>query len=1035
MHVFGISDPAYAYNNGCDFFLRNNTDSNPNTDILIEDSFRTNGSIVHRNASGANVYLGLFPTNTWVHVTYFIDMAAHKYNLTVNGQIYKELDFYAPLSQIKQLVIYDMANQSRTYIDNVFCVSFSESRTNYISTGDNLWALWLPMDSNLAITTAIDTLAKDWKVSRILWRGAQDELWSKIGKVRDQNRFYRALWDWTMDRINVAGTNRAAIAAARKNGMEIWAIDGLFEYGSLPDAGGCGVFPYYFEKKIAVAHPEWLPVNKYGTRLHSGPIEFAYPDARTYAVQSYTDFLTSTEYDGLAFYTYNENFSLRYFDEFGYNQPIVDEFKSRYGVDIRTQSFDKTAWAQLRGEYVTQFLRELHASLAPYGKKICIWLNCDDPGTPMYWGVPTPLTRTAGHIQMDWQTWVDEGIVDELMVYWPGNDIVLNQVNTYCQGKPVKVSTMVTYGTLPNGVIRSSMSGAEVESGYGYDNMVGYNGENTPLEPLSSLSGTDVYAKRRILYLVESGKLDATVADIIPVVNDSDVYVRRAALRVLTELNDISAVPYIEAALMDAENSVRCQAAVCLGKLRGPDSVLKIFDAVAANGTFQFNYVAVAQSLVDMKAAGMITSADIDVFISALNNSNVNVRRTALRDLYQMGCGDYPQLKTDLVRILQSDTDPFARELAVLPLSYFASDTAVLNALRAAFNDTDEVLQNRVVNYQTLNDLLNRFNRFGDLCTRSDFDWGWRNIGNAIVSFGSSGSDALRQLINQKDDMTLADAAWRAVYMPQNVSNYVPISEEEDALVHMYRSTFKNNIPTRVFSDNFENIQGVERFPDANSSADPVASAGSWVQIQEQNNYDIQVTSDPAPGASERGQYCGISPIMTGDFLRGNIAANANAAYPLVVVRFDFYLASAGNGNIEVKVRNSSDSNSDKLVIDLLFGADGILMSRVGASWINTGLTFSRDAWHKAICVIHLPEQKFDVYLSDKESLGLSLNSSQSWAQQIVFGTTMSASHIYLDNITVDTTAHCVQWPSGDVNGDCKVDLRDFALFGQSWLE
>ena len=69
-------------------------------------------------------------------------------------------------------------------------------------------------------------------------------------------------------------------------------------------------------------------------------------------------YVMERNFDGIAFLTYAENFSQRYEDEFGYNQPIVDEFRKRYGVDIRTEPFDKLAWAKLRGEYLTQFMRE-----------------------------------------------------------------------------------------------------------------------------------------------------------------------------------------------------------------------------------------------------------------------------------------------------------------------------------------------------------------------------------------------------------------------------------------------------------------------------------------------------------------------------------------------------------------------------------------------------------------------------------------------------------------------------------------------------
>jgi hypothetical protein len=93
---------------------------------------------------------------------------------------------------------------------------------------------------------------------------------------------------------------------------------------------------------------------------------------------------------------------MRFEDEFGYNQPIVDEYRSRYGVDIRTQEFDKNLWRYLRGEYVTQFLRELKAALKPYGRKLGMCLNPREPNYPQPWNV-SRYTITAGRIYMDWE--------------------------------------------------------------------------------------------------------------------------------------------------------------------------------------------------------------------------------------------------------------------------------------------------------------------------------------------------------------------------------------------------------------------------------------------------------------------------------------------------------------------------------------------------------------------------------------------------------------------------------------------------------
>src|ERR1039458_4392796 len=59
--------------------------------------------------------------------------------------------------------------------------------------------------------------------------------------------------------------------------------------------------------------------------------------------------------------------------------------RSQYGVDIRTQPFDKDTWYKLRGEYVTQLFRELHKELSARRKKLSIIVWGDQPNIPMGW--------------------------------------------------------------------------------------------------------------------------------------------------------------------------------------------------------------------------------------------------------------------------------------------------------------------------------------------------------------------------------------------------------------------------------------------------------------------------------------------------------------------------------------------------------------------------------------------------------------------------------------------------------------------------
>jgi HEAT repeat protein len=722
----------------------------------------------------------------------------------------------------------------------------SNPTTAYVSTADNQWVLWLPMDSKAAIDAAIDTAARDYHVTRLWWRGSQDELFINHLKIRPANRFFDAMWAWTQQCIEQRGTNRAAVEAARRNHMSIYAVWGIYEYMSSGDAGACIQYPYQGEDELRIQHPEWIPVNKYGTRLQNGPLEFAYPECRKAVVDRLADYLEASDYDGICLYTYNENFTLRYPDEFGYSQPIVDEFKKRYGIDIRTQPFDKDAWARLRGEYFTSLLVELKARLANHQKKVVIWLSANDTHLPMTWhSGGDGATRTAGHIYMDWEEWVKQGAIDELCVYWPGDDDSLKNVLAACKGTPVQVSMFRTLGDLPAGVIRVIGPGGEMESGYPREANIGWPSERLAVEPIESIKDGSALAKRRALYCVAQGKENAPLEDLIAATKGSDVYVRRAALRALAKSKDPLAQAAEEAALHDSENCVQCQAAVLLGDFGDPRAIDPIFDAVRNGATFQFDYVAAISALT------ALGPKNIDAVVKRTEDSNPNVRRVALQALEAIPASSFPSARDVLMRVAANDSEPWIREMALGALARYRFDPQVVQLMTRALSDADETVQVRAASYLTwlvftsqvtpfnpkagesavtlpdtglpsdarldepsrfdlsdagspkramqekaLHDLLALFKQYGDGCQRSDADWGWRPIGNSVLCYGDVGRAELQKIIDADQDKRLAELSWRVVYLPQRVMAYVRCTEQVDAEAQRHRPSHMLSAPS-----------------------------------------------------------------------------------------------------------------------------------------------------------------------------------------------------------------------------------------------
>lgn len=145
----------------------------------------------------------------------------------------------------------------------------------YITVGDYQWETsGFPMDSAASIEALFEWMAKTYGVKRVYWRGEQDRIWLQNYAYRRENPLYCNIWGWLRHLNENVKTNDLALAAADRYGMEIYAVEGLFEHAAQGDTGGVGCFPYPNEDRLRIEHPEWLPVDRWGERLAPGPIEF-----------------------------------------------------------------------------------------------------------------------------------------------------------------------------------------------------------------------------------------------------------------------------------------------------------------------------------------------------------------------------------------------------------------------------------------------------------------------------------------------------------------------------------------------------------------------------------------------------------------------------------------------------------------------------------------------------------------------------------------------------------------------------------------
>lgn len=661
----------------------------------------------------------------------------------------------------------------------------------YLSNGDNeIFFNSLPIDSPKVIDELLDVLKNAHGLKRIYWRAPQIDQIIYQGQPRYNSAHHGPWMKWLEHLFGELGTGDHMVRAARERGMEVWGVASLFDHGAQAyvEYPNKGMGPFPTENFIRIEHPEWIPVDRAGITRMPGPICFAYPEARKALVDMYVELVRDKGYTGLSFHTYVENQGPRFDDEFGFNEPIVEEYRKRYGVDIRAEPYDKQKLAELRGEYLTQFFRELSAAFKPMGVKLSVMLDAKTPGNPQYW-LAYPNLMLSGRIHIDWRTYAHEGLVDELFVYFNGDPFpTLRQVMKEVKNKGFSFATLSSGGfpaahkDLEKRGVWRTIAGEYEELEFGYH-------EN---QPVTAMEGDDFIAKLSVLAQMGAGTLEADMPRILTALKDESVLVRRRALRLLRTVGERSpekitpnVIDAIVVALDDEENIVRCTAVNTLSSVGDSSVIPTLFDAIGRHGNPMMQLIAAAPLAtlpaertadlmvglkhdaphariiaIKMASGGMARPETWPLISASTEHENWLVRWNAARALEFIGATD----ATDRLFALLDDPHPTVRNIAVRNLSYrLRSETMWVGGWHA----------------RTIDKLKSMFAKYGQDSTMEDREWAWRAIGLALLRMGPRGKQILEQYQRDTSDPVLAHRAWHALNVVENDNNVVIITEEE----------------------------------------------------------------------------------------------------------------------------------------------------------------------------------------------------------------------------------------------------------------
>ncbi len=159
-------------------------------------------------------------------------------------------------------------------------------------------------------------------------------------------------------------------------------------------------------------HPAYLMCDRTEKARHWGVPCLAHPEVRRHYQRRYLKLLGGYDFDGLFVCLRSQSKPVEHADQFGFNAPIRDEYKKRYGKDIRKEDFALQKWRELIGDHMTRFLAELRDLTRPSGLQMAVGIPSGEIiGPPM------------GNWTLQWRKWVQKNLID---------DLVINQNSSQC---------------------------------------------------------------------------------------------------------------------------------------------------------------------------------------------------------------------------------------------------------------------------------------------------------------------------------------------------------------------------------------------------------------------------------------------------------------------------------------------------------------------------------------------------------------------------------------------------------------------------